>query len=345
MNLHSKVVYTFNKLYGNFLRDIKGVNDDVKRRVKANYKVIVKSSPDHITFFWGGFSKHAQNIDPSNIELLEVGVFKDIPLGDILSSVGESDVVMVWNYVYMLCALSMIYNEPSSVEADVEDVINIDDEPSCEPEPTDEEDVNASVFDRIVKVFGATLRGDDVTNDLSEFDDDNIRSVLSKLVRVDRNDDAAPPLVDGPDAPMDDIMNMFSSLENSKICNLAKEISKEIDVSNLKIDSPQDVMKLMDFSNGNNMLGNIIGKVSSKIQEKMSNGEIKHEDLLGEAMNMMGMMQKTGAGGGLFNNPMMAELMKGMKKGKAVPRADVLKKESTKEKLRRRLEERQQQKK
>jgi hypothetical protein len=93
----------------------------------------------------------------------------------------------------------------------------------------------------------------------------------------------------------------------------------------------------MDFSSSNNILGNIIGKVSSKMQEKMSKGEMKQEDLIGEAMNMMSMM---GGAQGFFNNPMMADLMKNMKKGKVNPRTDVMRRESTREKLRKKLEER-----
>lgn len=343
MDISLKIVYTFNKLYGNFLRDIKGVNDDIKKRVKANYKVIVKNSPEYLVFFWNNVCQHETNIDPTNNELLDMEVFKDIKLCDIITNLGQSNVVMVWNYVYILSALSMIYEGGSeNLEGGVKEEIDVDDEV---PELIDEEaetiedaDSKQVLFDKVVKVFGAALRGEDTSSDLNDIIDDDLRAVLGKLTQVPVS--AAPEVEE-----KDDIMNMFSSLENSKICNLAKEISKDIDISNLKIENPQDIMKMMDFSSGNNMLGNIIGKVSNKIQEKISTGEIKHEDLLGEAMSMMGMMQKSGAASGLFNNPMMAELMKGMKKGKAVPRTDVLNKQSTREKLRKKLEERQQQQK
>jgi hypothetical protein len=157
------------------------------------------------------------------------------------------------------------------------------------------------------------------------------------------------------------------------ICNLAKEISDEIDVSNLKVDNPEDILKLMDFSSSNNIVGDIIKKVSTKIHDKISNGQLKQEDLFGEAMNMMSMMGsgKGGAGGnmggmggiaemfgkmmgggkggsggmsdimngmsGMMNNPMVAEAMKAMKKGKATMKPDAFKKESAKERLRAKL--------
>ena len=78
------------------------------------------------------------------------------------------------------------------------------------------------------------------------------------------------------------------------------------------------------------------------MQEKISSGDIKHEDLLSEAMSMMSLMNKGGAAGlgGLFNNPMMNEMMKNMKKGKVGAKTDVLRRESARDKLRKKLEER-----
>lgn len=328
-DLPLKIIYTFNKLYGSFLRDIKDVDDDVKKKVKANYKVIVKNSPEYQAFFWNSLLPFEAEIDASNAKLLDVQVFKDITIGDIVSKVDERNATLVWNYIYILSALSMVYEKS---DEEVEKVVS-DDEEDVVDSVLSEKQV---IFDKIVKVFGLAQRGEDTSSELSDIVDDDLRNVLGKLTKVD---DVTTAPVDS-DAGAEDILNMFSSLEDSKICNLAKEISKEIDVSDLKLESPQDVMKLMDFSSGNNVLGNIIGKVSNKIQEKMSTGELKHEDLLGEAMTMMGMMQKSGAGGGLFNNPMMTEMMKNVKKGKAVPRTDVIKKDSTRERLRKKLEER-----
>lgn len=330
VELSLKIVYTFNKLYGSFLRDIKNIDDDIKKLVKANYKVIVKNSPDYQSFFWNNLSPYEAEIDASNPKLLDLEVFKDIKLGNILGKVDERNAKLVWNYIYILSALSMVHDSSD----DIERVDSDEEDDSSESNET----CKQHVFDKIVRIFGLAQRGEDTTAELADIVDDDLRNVLAKLSKIDDAPDTEPVESAGADGP-DDILKMFSSIEDSKICNLAKEISKEIDVSELKLESPQDVMKLMDFSSGNNMLGNIIGKVSNKIQEKMSTGELKHEDLLGEAMTMMGMMQKSGAGG-LFNNPMMAEMMKGMKKGKAVPRTDVIKKDSTRDRLRKKLEER-----
>ena len=135
------------------------------------------------------------------------------------------------------------------------------------------------------------------------------------------------------------------SAKNSKIANLAKEISEEIDVSSIKIEKPEDIMKMMDFSSSNNVMGDIIKKVSSKITDKIQNGDLNQQDLLSEAMGMMSMMGGKGGGafgglGDMLNNPMVAEFMKSMKKGKPMnTRTDLVNLSSTRDRLRRKLDE------
>lgn len=350
MQLASKILFTFNTFYSSFLREVKSSDDDIKSKIKAHYKVIIKSSAEYIDFFWGGFSKYASDITDTNENVLEAHVFKEVKLGDIVSKVSDENKVLVWNYVYILSALAMIYNSiEKTVNVNVEPVtddsvsgaVSDDDIPELSP-IEDAVNEDEAVFSKTMKIFDMAQKGQNIHQELNDILDDDLRSVLSRVQSVAQSGDGASATGSGTSG--DDVMNMFASFENSKICNLAKEISNEIDVSKLKIDSPQDVMKLLDFSNNNNVLGNIIGKVSSKMQEKISTGEIKHEDLLGEAMSMLNVINKSGAGSGmaanLFNNPMMADMMKHMKKGKVSTRSDVLKKESTREKLRKKLDER-----
>lgn len=319
-----------------FLREIKTIDDDIKKNVKENYKVIVKSSNEYIEFFWSNFSKYDNKISSSNEQLLELEVFKSIPLGSVLEKTGETNKCKVWNYIYILSILSMLYyTTPRNVhDSDNQDNLENIDETS--------DNISAehdTLFGKVINIIGMKLRGENCESDLQDVIDDDIRSLIDKIEQVDAQGDNVSD-ANTSTSSNDDIFSMFSSLQNSKICNLAKEISSEIDTSDLKLDSPEDIMKLMDFSGGGpNMLSNIIGKVSSKIQNKISNGEIKHEDLLGEAMNMMSMMTKSGIGNSMFNNPMLSELMKGMKSGKVTPRSDILKKESAKERLRKKFQE------
>jgi hypothetical protein len=193
-----------------------------------------------------------------------------------------------------------------------------------------------ALFTKVVSALSMIQNGESTGSMLEEIMDDDIKSLLVKISPLHKKTDTAGI----------DLGSMFGGIaDGSKICNLAKEISEEIDISNLKIDKPEDIMKMMDFSGSNNVMGDIIKKVSTKITDKISNGELKHDELLNEAMSMMGMMGKglggLGGLGDMLNNPMVSEIMKSMKKGKPMQtRTDVVSKQDTRARLRKKLEER-----
>jgi hypothetical protein len=103
---------------------------------------------------------------------------------------------------------------------------------------------------------------------------------------------------------VEDTMKMF---ENSMIGNLAKEISEEINVKDLNVENPAELLNFESLVSGsNNVLGNIVSKVSTKIQSKIANGELNQTDLIGEAMNLITMLNTSagGANAGMFNDLM-----------------------------------------
>jgi hypothetical protein len=124
----------------------------------------------------------------------------------------------------------------------------------------------------------------------------------------------------------------ISFLKNTKIGSLAEEISREIDISALNIEKPEDLLNLGNTANGS-IIGDIVSKVGSKIQNKLSSGEINQEELLGEAMSLIGKFGGAGAGGGagglgnlgnlgnlseMMNNPLFKTMMSAM--GNNVPK-------------------------
>lgn len=81
------------------------------------------------------------------------------------------------------------------------------------------------------------------------------------------------------------------SFLNSDIGNLAKEISQDLDLSDLKcMENPDDLMKTLMGGGTEGGIGNIIQKVSSKLQAKLQNGQLNEEALMKEATQMMGML-------------------------------------------------------
>ena len=256
-------------------------------------------------------------------------ILKEITIDDIVSSLAEDtdSKEVFWNYVYILGALALVYQEGLPEDSD-KDVVGI-------------------LAQTVLDVLTKKQKGQDASDDIAAVLNDDIQNFLIKIkdVKLDQPEEKPATSNDNP------FMNMFQGMEGSKICDLAKEISNDIDVGNLKIDSSDDIMKLLDFSSSNNVMGDIIKKVSSKMHEKISSGDLKQEDLFGEAMSMMGKMNLGGGGGGgglgglgglasLFNNPMMSEMMKMAKKGKAKTNPEAFKGASSRDRLRRKLDER-----
>lgn len=335
MQLKDKVVLTFNKFYASLLKDLKTTNEDIRIVIKKNYKVLDKLSDVHMTFFKNQFvgDEEVAFLVKGDLEgdmLNSKLIAKDVTVFDVLKTIdNEVDKKVFWNYVYILTVIVLV---GKSVESE------------------EDETAGNALFEKVINILGIVQKGDSSEHLLEDIFDDDIRELLTKVQDFRKNvkldGDEPPPIPPGPgEIPMPP----FPGMQDSMICNLAKEISNEIDVSNIKVDKPEDVFKLMDFSSSNNIVGDIIKKVSTKIHDKINNGELKQEDLFGEAMNMMSMMNMGGGAGGMgglgamagmFNNPMMSEMMKAMKKGKAVPKQDAFKKGSARDRLRAKLEER-----
>jgi hypothetical protein len=375
MLIDQKILFIFNKFFISFVKDIKDISDDIKLSIKKNYKIIDKSSKEHITEFWDAWNKHIDTLVKSddNLETLnDIVILKNLKVGDVLSKFTSSEVDTFWNHIYILLIFSYLYNE--SIEANIiteesdentEDVEDVEDtEKTEEDEDADAlqkllDSVNDTnnkteqldiLFNKVVELIAKIQKDSDISEEIDDILDDDIKSLLSKITcKRTKNTPNVDKESSGGGFDMGSIFGEAG--KNSKIANLAKEISEEIDISNINIEKPEDIMKMMDFSGSNNVMGDIIKKVSSKISNKIQNGELKQDDLLSEAMGMMSMMGGKGGGlGGLGNlasmfgnNPMMAEMMKNMKKGKPMQtKQDVVAKASTRDRLREKLEKRRQ---
>lgn len=329
MILSEKILFLFNKFFISFVKDIKDTDDNFKVSIKKNYKVIDKSSDEHLNEFWSIFKEYIpefKNVEDAGADLT---ILKDIKVNDIISKLGD-DVEVFWNYIYILSTFSYLFNQ---------------------------EDQSEELFNKVVDVLGLIQKGtykDNLVDDVDDILDDDIKTLLLKITpRMSKGVSNEPSSSDTSDASKKaegfDFGSIFGeSAKNSKIANLAKEISEEIDVSSIKIEKPEDIMKMMDFSSSNNVMGDIIKKVSSKITDKIQSGDLNQQDLLSEAMGMMSMMGGGGGKGGnpfgglgdMLNNPMVAEFMKSMKKGKPMnTRTDLVNLSSTRDRLRRKLDE------
>ena len=102
-----------------------------------------------------------------------------------------------------------------------------------------------------------------------------------------------------------DFADMFARFKDSKLGKLATEITDELDVSKLNVDNPMEMLDFSNIGNKDSALGSIVDKMSSKVKSKMEGGELKYEELIGEAVNLFKGIDL----GAIQNNPIFAAMM------------------------------------
>jgi hypothetical protein len=328
-----KVTYAFNKFFGGFVRDVKEINEELHNSIKQNYKVIDKSSDNYLDYFWNTLGNELQSKDFDIIENADrLYVAKDILLRQVLLALGEKDEdpTNILNTIFTMGVFA--YIKKQVLEDDID-----------------------TYFDTSLRALTALQKGDkDAYDDeVDDILDENLKAIFDRLMIVyetvessneDNVEKKSEKKSEDPQEPVNDdaINEIFEKFGNSKICDIAKEVSKSIDIGDLKVNSPSDIFNMLDFSKGgNNILGNIMQQVTSTISSKVSNGELKQEDLIQEAMTMMGSLGKMGGAANIFNNPMLGSLMNNMSgggKGKAGIRTDLINKMATKDRLKKKLD-------
>lgn len=337
-----KILYTFNQFYTDFIKDLKTINS-IKPLIQKNYKIIDKMSDEFIEYYWNNIKERINDIIslPNDIliqneSFLEIYLVKDVNVKKILDSLQDKDNFMLCNYLYILTIFANIYQ-------------------SC---PTEDDKSNQwiKLCESVIVTLGKIQKNmrsnnaqpcTNVSDGIEEILDDDIRTLLEKIIENlrsrqtthNKRDDTRETKI--PE-------NMFG---DSKIMKLAKEISDNINTDSLNIKEPGDVLKMLDFSDKNNVLGDIIKKVGSSVGEKINNGELNKEDLIGEAMTMMSALNTnngaSGSGGGLgglgdlagmMSNPMISEMMKNMKRGNVQTR-NTGRSDTTRDRLKKKLDE------
>ena len=284
--IRDKVVFAFNQVLLGLIKDLRR-NSDLHKIVGKKCKIFDKESDAYLTHFEASCdvlvaALPADTAAPGFSFASDEGARKVEPLRGVpLEAVFEhltaaADRAVVDKYVLTLLSIALL-----SRDAKADD----DDDAGCE-------EVGAMMGVLLEKLK------DIEQNDSPDFSDvlsDELRRVLEVLA----NRSAAP--VDGESAhtPVSEMMDdradaaeeFFKRISNSKIGEIAKELSKSVDLEKIASDPK-------NLTNPGN-LGAVIQSVTSTIQSKISNGSLNTEELFGEAMDMMKYFGgKTGAFGG-----------------------------------------------
>ena len=341
MNVEQKITFVFNRLLIDFFKAIKKDNY-FKCAIKKHYKVIDKKSPNYIRAFTKKIKNNDlsklfldKNFDVNNLEmyeeLLNVTILKNITISRLLRTFSENKENMM-SYLFMLYIFSHLYSSfkeqvqeyrENNTEKDTEKCIDdegdedddgneeelLDEENDDEDEEEDDDEGNEEeeyTIDDIYKeqqnllviIIGLIEKinnKENINNELSEILDDEIKILLENLTKV--------KVVVNMNTNIDDLIG------DSKIGNLAKEISNSINLEDLNIENPSDLLNPENLfgGNGGNLIGNLVQQVGSSITDKINNGEIKQDELIKDAFSLMSRMQN-----GSDNNPIINDMMSNM---------------------------------
>ena len=277
----SKLVFSYNSFLVDFLLLVKRVSPDIKTKVKEHYRSIDKREKEHIDFGvenlpLAGLSRtKPAEISTADEDILNSQIVVGVTVRDIIGCEDEPELRNgILRNLYVICALARLREiHSSNVEPLLELIMRI----------------------QAVGMWAGWPEPAPATNGIDDaieaIDDVYIRGLLAGLfelcvVKVTSKDDNIP----------EGLRNVFTTIQDSKIGNIAKEIAEEIDFTGIDVAKPEQWLDLANMTNPNSLLGNIVGKLGSKITAKMSSGELKQEDILADAMSLMKTMG-IGAGG------------------------------------------------
>ena len=282
-----KIFFTFNKFFYDLIKDLKNVAPELKSTIKKNYVVRNKETDSHFNLF-------AENATDDVIKCLanspsdKIFTFEqvnkllliiDTDLSDVILHITSDFQEALLGYIYVFALLVAVHRHPD----------------------------NEVLFMAVMHAVSAIQKNEPYDSLIEDIIDDDIRGLLLKLstntafsVKTNANtNDGSLPRLD-------------SAIENSTIGSIAKEIAESIDLSSMNLNDPSD---LLSAKNGG-IIGDLVSKVSSKLQQKFENGSVNQNDLAKEAMSMMSMFggQNGGGGGGgdMFANIIKAMAANGM---------------------------------
>ena len=293
--MNNKVAFAFNTFLLDLIKDIRDINsdkmDDVMKAIRVHYKVFDKGTTEHVEWF-------KEQMGQDSTYLMRGCEYN--ALEGILES--PSDKAMLKSYYLVFQILAILYEDVVGEGGYTVDSLNaVLQKIKCAKGGIESDNVEI-LDDRITELI------------------DELKTTMMSTCRHEHFENHDEDVADSQCERSQDNIKCF--FENSTIGSLAKEISQEINIDELKGTNPQDILQATmnsaspasasaSASASANVLGSVVSKVSSKIHERIASGSLKQEDLLSEAMNLMSMLNNPGGamGGDAFQGMFPPDLL------------------------------------
>lgn len=299
---NEEVVYTFNKFLIDFVLLLKTTDRDIRSQLKHAYKSVNTKATSHISKMMtvlpledlGAFAEDSNDAFFERPGISDIELLDGLTIAAITAKTSPST-TRYYTYLFgVLCCLAVDESESQVSDKIGELLLLLKEAPLAED--------SLAVEERITNI----AQGNE---DVAKMCRCVARQVRAPAAAEDSPTKGSPP-------------DIKDALENTKIGLLAKEISEEIDLSNVDVSDPSKLLNFGDFANQNSFMGKVVSKVGTKIQSKIQTGELKHEDLIKEAMSLLTTLDlgKTmagagGGGGAAGGGPDLSAMFQGMASG------------------------------
>lgn len=280
-----QIIFTFNKFFYDLVKDLKSSNIGLKNQIKKHYTVKNNESRDHFELIEKelGTEDVIKCLVSSPLDqvftfgqLTKVHILIDLDINDILLQIPVDFKDPFLGYIYLFAILILVSRD-------------------------EVHEVHTDLFMAVMHTINAIQKKEPFDHLIDDILDDDISALLVNFEKCQKAvvDATAPSSMPSMPKGME---SMEGLMENSQIGSIAKEIASSIDVSKI---NPED---MLSGANGN-MIGDLVSKVGTRLQEKFNDGSMNQEDLVKEAMSMMSMI------GGGKNGGFMGELFKNLNVG------------------------------
>jgi hypothetical protein len=265
MSEYSKLVFSYNSFLVDFLKLAKKISPEVRQLIKAEHRSINKCDNVYIEFA----KEHLDLQGLSSSSPNEGFIINGLSVQSLLSIEDAEVRLPILRLLYVLAAIAQLHklDKPD----DIEKLLNL-----------------------VVKF----QHGEFTLSTQGIFEDDVLNSLILKLKTL-CVEEVVTKSQKGLDSAIKSPHEMImENLHNTKIGSIAKEIAEELDFSHVDMQNPEKWLDIANMTNPNSFLGNIVGKLGSKLTDKMKNGELSQDDLFADATMLMKSM---GLGSGLMD--------------------------------------------
>ncbi len=267
-----KSIIKFNTHLLNFINELNNIYPSIKEKTKI-YNNLEFTNDKYLVLFQDKIKNCLDLLIKNDETIIECDLFENITLTDY--KLTQQTVHTIVKYINIMFIQSFRYQK---TKQEINNILRIK-------------------LDSTVNIDKETLAF------LTSIKNLKNHKELSKVNETDMNDNI------GLNQNILNQLPLDNSIMNGSIGKLAMDIAKDIDLSQIDLSNPMQMLQgiMSGNVNDNSGLQSLFGNITSKITNKLNSGDVDTENILSEAKNIMSKTKNMP-----FNNDLFKNLQKNM---------------------------------